>query len=82
MKIRFTDHAHAQLKERNLLEADVVETVRKPDHVIRQSSARLRAIRKIRKRNRTYLLVVIYDEKDIFKEIVTAFITSKIKKYL
>lgn len=82
MTIRFTDHAYAQLKERNLSEADVVVTIREPDHVIRQSSARLRALRKIRKRNRTYLLVVIYDEEGTSKEIVTAFITSKIKKYL
>lgn len=82
MMIRFTDHAHAQLEERNIPRADVIEAVRKPDHVIRQSSTRLCVVRKIRKRNRAYLLVVIYDEGNTLKEIVTAFITSKIKKYL
>ena len=82
MELRFTDHARQQLQERNLSESDIVKTLRKPDATIKQSSHRFRAIRKIRKHSKTYLLVVIYDMQTTHKEVITAFLTSKIKKYL
>jgi hypothetical protein len=82
MEIRFTDHAQQQIQERHLSKLDIIETIRTPDTVIKQSTHRSRAIRKIQKQSKTYLLVVIYDTQTAHKNIITAFLTSKIKKYL
>jgi len=82
MEIRFTDHARQQLCERNLSKADAIKTMYAPDAVIKQSTHRHRAVRKIRKQSKMYLLVVVYDIHTTHKDIVTAFLTSKIKKYL
>lgn len=82
MKIRFSEHALHQLKERKLSKAEVEHAIREPEKVIAQSSYRYCAIKPIRKHKKDYLLIVIYDETADQKEIVTAFITSKIEKYL
>lgn len=82
MAFQFTAHALQQLKERNLHKTDVLETVRNPDAIVPQSTYRFRAIRKFTKRNKQYLYIVIYEVRNSKKDIITAFITSKIKKYL
>jgi len=82
MEIQLTDHALAQLQERNLSEADVRQVIKEPYKITRQSAVRYRAIRKTRRRNKQYLLVVIYDAVGSRKEVVTVFLTSKIGKYL
>ena len=79
-KITFTQHALFQLKQRSIRKKDVVDCIRYPDKVVRQSKIRLRVLQvTLRKR---YLLVVIYDQTPKEINIITAFITSKIKKYL
>lgn len=82
MEIRFTEHALYQLKERYIKKADVLRVLQSPDKIIPQNSVRNRAVRKLRKRNKTYLLVVVYDTVRSHKDVVTAFLTSKIEKYL
>lgn len=82
MEIHFTDHAEYQLKERNISRADVERTVRKPDKTLKQSSDRIRAVRKFKKRGKLYALVAVYEIRKQRIEIVTIFLTSKVKKYL
>ncbi len=82
MEISFSNHALRQLQERKISKAEVRRTTDKPEKVIQQSPGRYYAIRSIRKGAKPYLLIVVYDEIYSRKEIVTAFVTSKIKKYL
>lgn len=80
--IVLSDHARKQLKERNLSEIEILKTINKPDKIIQQSTLRHKALKIIHKNKKQYLLIVVYDIKNITKEIVTAFLTSKITKYL
>jgi len=84
MEVRLTNHARKQLVERNLSEAEVIMAVRTSDATIKQSPHRFRAVKKVHKNSgsKPHLLVVIYDTRGARKEIVTAFLTSKIHKYL
>ena len=82
MKIRYTTHAERQLAERNLSRKEIERIVRKPQKLIRQGTARHRAIGTIRRHAKRYLLVVIYDRTNAHIEVVTAFLTTKFKKYL
>lgn len=82
MPIVFSRHALAQIRERNLTRRDIENAVRVPLRVIEQGSNRYRAVRIIRRRQKRHLLVVIYDQRESTSEIVTAFLTSKFKKYL
>ena len=75
-------HADNQLKERKISSKKVIEAVKNPTKVFLQSNNRYKAVKSMRRRNKKYLLVVIYDATDSDKEVVTAFITSKINKYL
>ena len=80
--ISFSGHAQYQLKERHIAQHEVIEIVRNPDKIIQQSSSRFCVFKITAKQEKTYLLVVIYDHANSSIEIVTAFYTSKIKKYL
>ena len=82
VKIIFSTHAKLQLVERKISEREVIETINKPTKVIQQLNRRFQALKIKVRGGKKYLLVVIYDESPIVKEIVTAFYTSKIKKYL
>ena len=82
MKISFSKHALYQLKERDLSQTLALETLNKPDKILQQTDGRFRAIKLVRKSNKNYVMMVIYDKADLNIEIVTMFITSKINKYL
>lgn len=82
MKVVFSDHAESQLTERNIPKAEVIKTIKHPHQTIFERIGRWRAVRKIRRRNKNYVLVVIYDRSNSAIEVVTEFITSKINKYL
>lgn len=82
MKIRFSNHAEEQIRERNLSRALIIQTVQRPDKVVKQLNNRYRAQKLPRSRGKKYLLIVIYDVISDTQDIVTAFITSKLKKYL
>lgn len=81
-EIIFSEHAKDQLMERNIVARDVKVTIEKPDKLIIQLDQRLRAAKTIKMPNVKYLLVVIYERKHDTIEVVTAFKTSKFKKYL
>ena len=80
-KIEFTKHAKYQLKARYISKAEVFSVLAKPDKVILQSNLRKKALKLFHKNGRMYLLIVIYEEVYGKITIVTALITSKLKKY-
>ncbi|MEK7629025.1 MAG: DUF4258 domain-containing protein [Patescibacteria group bacterium] len=82
MEIYFTDHARYQFKERNISLAEVDRTVRRPDKILKQLSGRIRAVRRFKKQRKVYALVAVYEVRKHRIEVVTVFLTSKIKKYL
>ncbi len=82
MKIIFSDHALAQMNERNLSEEAILHAMENPDKVVRQSGHRFVAQKLIRKNGRRYLLIVAYDEMGDTREVVTSFLTTKFRKYL
>ena len=78
----FSNHAQAQLKERRLSEEMVIEAVEIPDKIVAQKANRYRIAKSIQKNGKKFLLIVVYDRTDERIEIVTAFLTTKFKKYL
>lgn len=83
MNISFSQHALSQLKERGILRTAVFNALQSPDKIFQQSVKRFQVIKKIEKSGRRYLLIVIYDKIDFsHQQVVTAFITSKVRKYL
>ena len=81
-KIVFSKHARFQLKERNISEREVKESFKNPDRIIKQRPNRFRLLKVIRKQDKDYLLIIVFERKKSSDEIITAFITSKVKKYL
>lgn len=81
-KIIFSKHACYQMVERNILETDIITTINCPDKIISESENKFRAVKLIRKNNKKFLLVIIYRKINSGKKVITAFLTTKIKKYL
>jgi hypothetical protein len=81
-KIIFTDHAKSQMREREISEKAVKDGLKNPDKIILQNLPRFRALKKIRRLKKSYLLVVVFDKSAKTKEVVTVFYTSKLSKYL
>ena len=81
LKIIFSAHALFQTKERKISKKSVIETIKNPDKILTQDNFRKRALRIFEKNKKKYLLVVVYEENRTTINIVTTFITSKLKKY-
>lgn len=82
-KIVFSGHAHQQIRERNLTETQIRSVMRHSHKIISQSINRFRVSGILSTDPQRRVLVVIYDVIDHDqKKIVTAFLSSKIKKYL
>ena len=81
-KVYFSTHAHDQMIERKISKVEILRCVRNPNKLEEQRLSRFRAIKKIGKAGHMQLLVVVYDKVERGLRIVTAFYTSKIKKYL
>lgn len=82
MKIVFSQHARNQMMERNISEDEIILTVSNPDKIIEQPQGKFRAIRLIKKNGKKYLIIVIYHQTNSIKMVITAFLTTKFKKYL
>mgnify|MGYP001603046411 CR=1 FL=1 len=78
MEVVFSEHARYQMREREITEEEVLETLNIPDRVLRQPDGRYQYSRKLHGR----ALVVICAQKEHAIEVVTAFPSSKLKKYL
>ncbi|MBI2459524.1 MAG: DUF4258 domain-containing protein [Parcubacteria group bacterium] len=81
-KIIFSDHAIYQMRERKITEKLVKLALNKPDKIILQFNFRKKSIKQFKRRRRNYLLIVVYEEQRAAQKVITAFITSKIQKYL
>lgn len=81
-KIIFSRHAILQLKERNLSKAEIISVLINPDKIIPQPPQKFRAVKSIKRGDKSYLLIVIYRQTNSIKKVITAFLTTKIKKYL
>ena len=82
LKIVFSKHTIYQLKERNIPIKEIRKYLKNPDKIIKQYSNRFRALKKLKILDKNYLLIIIFDKINSNIEIVTAFRTSKIRKYL
>jgi len=82
MRTVFSDHARAQMNERNLTREAILRAMENPDKMVRQSGNRFAAQKLILKNGKRYLLIVAYDETGNTREVVTSFLTTKFKKYL
>jgi len=81
-KVYFSKHAEDQMVERKISKVAILRCVRDPDKLEEQRLSRFRAIKKTGKAGHVQLLVVVYDKVEGGLRIVTAFYTSKTKKYL
>ena len=81
-QIIFSRHAIYQIKERKIDETEILLAITKPDKTIRCPENKLQAIKKIKRNNKIFLLIVIYKPINSSVKIITAFLTSKINKYL
>lgn len=71
------------MAERNILEKEIILTLLRPDKIIAQSSGKFQAVKSIKKDGKKYLIVAVYRQTlNSTKKVITAFLTSKIKKYL
>ncbi len=82
MKIVFTEYTRRQLEERALPEREIRKTLQNPEKTMRQPDGRYRAVHRINRVSRRYVLVVVYEKQQTDARVVTAFLTSKINKYL
>jgi len=82
MEIVFSEHAKHQMLERNLSKSEIISTVLKPNKIIPQSHGKFQAVKLVKKNGKQYLMVVIYRKTNSSLKVITAFLTSKIKKYL
>lgn len=74
-------HAKVQVRDRQISEILLTEAFNSPDLVIEQSKGRTQILKKFRQRNKQFVLVVIYKESQKKYYVVTAWYSSKIKKY-
>lgn len=81
-KIIFSRHAIYQIKERNIDEEQIFLAVFKPDKLIYCPDGKIQFLKRIRRSGKTYLLIVVCKKINSSIKIITAFITSKINKYL
>jgi len=82
LKIIFSEHARYQMVERNISESEIIFAVQYPDKMISQLDEKFQVIKLIKKNNKKFALVVIYRETNSAKKVITAFLTTKVKKYL
>lgn len=81
-EIVFSRHCRAQMQERNISEKQILDCLKKPDKISFQSDGRLRVIKKVLRLKKVYLIIVVFEQLPERKEIITAFYTSKLNKYL
>lgn len=82
ISIIFSEHVLFQMRERKIEKQEILNCLLRADKVVEEHPDRYRAIKIFRRNGKKYLLVVAYDRREKQIEIVTAFITSKVNKYL
>ena len=82
MKIVFSKHSRNQMVERNISEDKIISALSSPDKTIAQSQGKFQAVKLTKKNGKKYLIVAVYRRINSTKRVITAFLTTKIKKYL
>jgi len=77
MSIDFTKHALERIKARNIDKNDVLNTLKKPDKIIKKTGMSI-----AQKKVKHQLLRVFYKEEKGAKTIITAYKVSDYKRYL
>ncbi len=79
--IQFRSHAQKQLKERNIAEDLVKDVLRHPGQIVESYKDRKIAQDIVKYKGEEFLIRVVYAERSDVVEIVTVYLTKKIKKY-
>ncbi len=80
-KIEFSEYAELQAQERKIKKQDILDTLKSPGQVLLGKKGRKIAQKKLDREGEKGLLRVIFEEKTDTKIVITAYWTSKIKKY-
>jgi hypothetical protein len=80
-KIELIPIARKKLERRGIKEEWVRETIDSPDQVVDGYGGRRVGHRKYMIEDKEYLLRVIFEEKEDFVIILTAYLTSQVKRY-
>ena len=81
MEIIFENHAESQIKERNLDESKIEETLLNPDQVITSKKNRKIAQKIFRTGRIKFLMRVIYVIENSDFIVISAYRTTRIEKY-
>lgn len=85
MKVKFSLHALARMRERGLKENDVINAVKFPDRVENSTIIKNRFLIKkiyyLQKQGKDHLLMVICEKENNAIKVITIIDTSKISKY-
>jgi len=68
--------------ERNISKEEIISTIANPAKIIKQAQKKFQTIKLIKKNDEKYLIMVIYRQTNSAKKVITAFLTTKFKKYL
>ena len=82
LQVVFSDHARTQMADRGITEKLVFRAFEKAEVCFLQSDGRTRFVKKFVHKGKSLAIVVIAAENGPNKKVITAFITSKIDKYL
>ncbi|MEA3339327.1 MAG: DUF4258 domain-containing protein [Chloroflexota bacterium] len=80
---RLTDHAQFEMERRQITKAEIAQVLSAPEQieVIRPGRAVYQSRLELGKPSKTYLLRIFVDFDQRPPEVVTAYRTSKVKKY-
>jgi len=81
VKIKLLKHLKEQIKERKISVKTVEENLSKPEQIVPESKNLTAAQRKYFINDKQYLIRVIFKEEKDLRVGITAYKTSKIKKY-
>lgn len=82
MDVVFSNHARHQMRERGISEDMVREALLHADRTVPQSIARTRFFRFVTHGEKRMLVVVVTETRNDTQTVITAFITSKVTKYI
>jgi hypothetical protein len=80
-EIEITPIAQRKAERRGIRKEWIEDAVINPSQVVAGYGGRKVAHKKLSKENREYLLRVVYEESEGISTVVTAYITSQIKRY-
>lgn len=80
--IQFSDHAEIQMNERNIDKLMVLETLKNPLQIFSSKNNRRIAQKIFKIEDKDFLLRVIYEDFDNIIKVITAYLTTKIKKFV